>query len=70
MADFTKSRLKAPIEEGKTYDVEIQDQGKQGDGIAKVDGFVIFVPGAEKGEKCNVKVTRVLRNCGFAEKVE
>lgn len=69
MADFVRSRPMAPIEEGKTYDVEIEDLGKQGDGIAKIDGFVVFIPGAEKGEKCNVKVTRVLGSCGFAEKV-
>jgi len=69
MADFVRNRPKVPVEEGKTYEVEIQDVGKQGDGIAKIDGFVVFVPGAEKGEKCTVKVTRVLGSCSFAEKV-
>jgi predicted RNA-binding protein with TRAM domain len=69
MVDFTYDRPNAPVEEGKKYKVEIMDLGRQGDGIAKIDGFVIFVPNVEKGEKCEVKVTKVLRSCAFAEKV-
>ncbi|KQC15854.1 MAG: deoxyribonuclease, partial [Methanosaeta sp. SDB] len=37
---FTSS---SPVEAGKTYEVEIEDISRQGDGIARVEGFVIFV---------------------------
>lgn len=61
--------LNAPIKEGETHTVKIEDTGKQGDGIARIQGFVVFVPGAEKGEEIEVKITKVLRRFCFAEKI-
>ncbi len=60
----------APVEEGKTYDVKIEDTGKSGDGIAKIEGYIIFVPGAKKGQEVKIKITATKRNLGFAELVE
>ena len=34
----------APVEIGKQYDVKIEEIARQGDGIARIEGFVIFVP--------------------------
>ena len=48
-------------------DVKIEAVGAKGDGIAKVQGFVLFVPGVKEGEEVHIKVTKVLRNVGFAE---
>lgn len=59
----------APINVGDELDVKIEAVGAKGDGIAKVKGFVIFVPGAKEGETVRVKVTRVLRKVGFAETI-
>jgi predicted RNA-binding protein with TRAM domain len=59
-----------PVEEGKEYDVEIDSVGEKGDGIAKIDGFIIFVPDVSKGDKVKVKVIRVLRNYAFGEVVK
>jgi predicted RNA-binding protein with TRAM domain len=57
------------VEEGKEYSVSIVDMGKQGDGIARLQGLVIFVPGAKPGEQVEVRIKKVGRNCAFAEKV-
>lgn len=59
----------APVEEGDELEVTIEGIGDKGDGIAKVDGFVLFVPGTRQGDKVKVKVTKVLKNMGFAEVV-
>lgn len=59
-----------PIRMGETYDVGIDAVGGKGDGIAKVKGFVIFVPGAKKGDYVKIKITKVLPNVGFAEVVQ
>ena len=59
-----------PVEVGTEYDVKIEDQGKTGDGIARVDGFVIFVPGAEVGQEVKVKVNATRRKFAFCEIVE
>jgi len=41
--------------------------GEKGDGIAKKNGFVLFVPGTKKGDNVKIRVTKVLRRVGFAE---
>ena len=40
-----------PVETGKEYDVQITETSRQGDGIAKVQGFVIFVKGGKSWPK-------------------
>ena len=59
----------APIKIGDEYNVKIDAVGEKGDGVAKVNGFVLFIPGAKEGEEVKVKVTKVLRKFGFAEVV-
>lgn len=59
----------APVNVGDVLDVKIESVGAKGDGVAKVKGFVLFVPGVQQGQEVKVKVTRVLRKAGFAEVV-
>ena len=53
--------LVPPVKVGEELDVNIEAVGEKGDGIAKKNGFVLFVPGAKEGETIRVKVTKVLR---------
>jgi 23S rRNA (uridine2552-2'-O)-methyltransferase len=62
-----KGRLTAPVREGDALEVDIEDVGSEGDGVAKVDGYTLFVPGAEEGETLEVTVTDVKPRYGFAE---
>jgi predicted RNA-binding protein with TRAM domain len=48
-----------PVEVGKEYDVEVTELSRRGDGVAKIQGFIIFVKGAKVGEKAKVKVETV-----------
>lgn len=48
-----------PVEAGKEYDVEITEISRRGDGVAKIQGFIIFVKGARVGEKVKIKVESV-----------
>ena len=57
----------APVKVGDELDVKIEAVGEKGDGIAKKDGFVLFVPGVKAGDNVRIRVTRVLRKVGFAE---
>ncbi len=59
-----------PVERGKVYEVTIDAQGQKGDGIAHMDGFVIFVKGAKAGDKCKVKISVVHRTFALAEVVK
>jgi 23S rRNA (uridine2552-2'-O)-methyltransferase len=65
-----KGRLTAPVREGDELEVEIVDEGSEGDGIAKVDGFTLFVPGASTGETLRVRVDDLKPRYGFAARVE
>jgi len=68
--DFRPNRsFMAPVKVGDEIDVKIEAVGEKGDGIAKKDGFVIFVPNTKEGDEVKVKVTRVLRRVGFGEVV-
>jgi len=59
----------APIEEGEEYDVKIDDVGKEGDGITRIEGFVVFVPDTKAGDEVRVRIVSVRKRFGFAEKV-
>jgi predicted RNA-binding protein with TRAM domain len=48
-----------PVEAGKEYDVEITEISRRGDGVAKMQGFIIFVNGAKMGDKVKIKVETV-----------
>jgi predicted RNA-binding protein with TRAM domain len=59
----------APITIDETYDVTIEDVGREGDGITRIEGFVVFVPNTQKGDNVKVRVTKIARRVGFAEVV-
>lgn len=56
-----------PVEVGEEIEVTIESTGAKGDGIAKVNNFVIIIPGAKEGNKVKVRITRVLKKMAFAE---
>jgi predicted RNA-binding protein with TRAM domain len=58
-----------PVKVGEEYDVKITDVGAKGDGITKVENFIVFVPGATKGEECRVRIKEVANKFAIAEKV-
>lgn len=57
----------APINVGDELDVKIEAVGSKGDGVARVKGFVIFVPGTKQGDEVKIKVNKVLNKVSFAE---
>ncbi len=59
-----------PVQTGEVYTVSIDAVGGKGDGIAKVKGFVVFVPGVQKGDYVKIRITKVLPKVGFAELLE
>jgi len=59
----------APVEEGKVYEAKIEDIGREGDGLARIQNFVIFVPGTKVGDQVKIRITRIGRRIGFGEVV-
>ncbi len=67
---LAKGRITAPVSEGDELEVEIVDVGSEGDGIASVEGYRLFVPGVETGDTVTVRIEDVKANFGFAEPLE
>ncbi len=65
---YTKKR--PPVKKGQTLTVYIEDMSKKGDGVAKVEGFTVFVPGAKEGELAKVKIIEVKKNCAVGKKIK
>lgn len=62
--------MKVPVEKNKEYIVDIIDQGYEGEGIAKIDNFTIFIEGAIKGEKCKILIVKVTTSHAFGKLIE
>ena len=58
------------IQKNQEYIVEIIDNGYEGEGIAKIDKFTIFIPGAIKGEKIRILIVKVLSSHAFGKILE
>lgn len=58
------------VEKNKEYIVDIIDNGFQGEGIAKIDGFTIFIQNAIKGEKIKILIVKVLASHAFGKIIE
>jgi translation initiation factor 2 subunit 2 len=63
------SEKMAPLEVGKVYEVMIQDMGRKGDGIAKYDKYIIYVPGLPKGTTAKIKIEKISGTIAFAKQV-
>ncbi len=50
--------------------VKIIGQGCEGEGVAKMEGFPLFIPGAIHGEVCRVQVVKLAKGHGFARLLE
>ncbi len=60
----------APVKVGERREVTIEDTAKQGDGIARVEGFVIFVPNTKVNDQVKIEITALKRTCAIAQVVE
>ena len=58
------------VEKNKEYVVNIIDNGYEGEGIAKIDDFTIFIPNAIKGEKVKILIVKVLSSYAFGKIIE
>lgn len=64
----TSTHPQAPVEPGETRYVEIEDTGKQEDGIARVErGYVVIVPDGTVGERVKVEIAEVNERFAVAE---
>lgn len=56
-----------PVQKNKEYIVNIIDNGFEGEGIAKIEDYTIFIPGAIKGEKIKILIVKVQASYAFGK---
>jgi predicted RNA-binding protein with TRAM domain len=54
-----KGFKRCPVEMGKEYQVDVTEMSRQEEGIAKMQGFVIFIPNAKPGDHVKIRITRI-----------
>jgi predicted RNA-binding protein with TRAM domain len=59
-----------PVESGKEYDVQVTEISRKGDGVARVQGFIVFVKGGRVGQKTRVRITHVGDRFATAETID
>ena len=65
---MSEQELIPPVQEGEIYkEMLIELIGKEGDGITKVNGFVIIVPYTRKGQTVDIEITKVTKKVAFAK---
>ena len=65
-----EKKMESPVQKNKEYIVEIIDNGFEGEGIAKVNDFTIFIPNSLKGEKIKIVIVKVLSSHAFGKIIE
>lgn len=59
-----------PVKKNDYIDVEFVDLTHEGQGVAKIDGFPVFVPGGLPGESAQIKILNVKKNYGYGKLIE
>ena len=59
-----------PVKIGEEYEVDIKETSQRGEGIARIEGLVVFVPKAKTGDNVRIRITRISRKFAEADLVE
>lgn len=54
-----------PVKKNEQYTVVIENTTIEGQGVCKINGFVIFVPQTTTGDVCDIRVVKVLKSHGY-----
>lgn len=63
---FNVQDKNSPVSVGGVHDVTIENIASEGDGIAHIEGLVIFVPDTKVGDQVKIKIEKVMRRFAIA----
>lgn len=58
-----------PVKVGDELDVTISEISRKGDGLARIDGYVVFVPNTKEGDTVKIRVTQIRPSYAIASLV-
>jgi predicted RNA-binding protein with TRAM domain len=56
-----------PVKIGDELDVDVSEMSRKGEGVARVEGYVVFVPAAKQGERKRIRIIEVRPNFAVSE---
>jgi predicted RNA-binding protein with TRAM domain len=59
-----------PVKVGEEIDVTVSEISRRGDGVARIQGFVIFIPTAKQGSQAKIRIKEIRPNFATAELIE
>jgi len=59
-----------PVKVGEELDVTISEVSRRGDGVARIQGFVIFIPNTKQGTTAKIRIKEIRPSFATAELVE
>ena len=62
-----KGFKRCPVELGEELEIDITELSSKGEGMAKIQGFVVHVPDAKPGDHVKIKITKVGEKAANAE---
>lgn len=65
-----KRFVDAPVIVGESVTVTIEDRGDEGDGIARIDGYPIFIPDVDLEEEVTIEIEAVKGRYGFGSRIK
>lgn len=64
---FSKEK---PVKVGEELEVTVSEVSRRGDGVARIQGFVIFIPGAKQGMQAKIRIKEIRPSFATAELIE
>jgi predicted RNA-binding protein with TRAM domain len=59
-----------PVKVGEEIEVTVSELSRRGDGVARIEGFVIFIPGTKQGTQAKIRIKEIRPNFATAELIE
>lgn len=67
---FPDGSKEKPVKVGEELDVTISEVSRRGDGVARVQGFVIFIPNTKQGDQAKIRIKEIRPSFATAEIVD
>ncbi len=64
---FSKEK---PVKVGEELDVLVSEVSRRGDGVARIQGFVIFIPNTKQGMQAKIRIKEIRPSFATAELIE
>ncbi|MEM4201472.1 MAG: TRAM domain-containing protein, partial [Nitrososphaerales archaeon] len=56
-----------PVKLGEELEVTVSEVSKRGDGLVRIEGYVVFIPNTKQGDTVKIRITQIRPNYAIAQ---